>query len=279
LDKNATQQAVPAPGNGTTKSTTKHIPQSRLYWEIKAEQTLNKVFDQYQVVDGSAGSKSFTDVEVIDFVPSNQEKRPEGKIHRQEIVAINAKLWLAFAVSSLAAILGIAVLQMTRERQTFKQESDIRLIALLRQAQPTAPDHNIDNMENNKTMIPTPPTPPAEEWIQELAKLPPSVSTTTELLKVPLNGTLKSSATQIPISTNLGRTPKINGSPMPQLLGIIQGNGTAGSAIFQWEGSSANARAGETIGASGWRLRTTNGDSAIIERGGQQQRLSLNSQG
>ena len=56
---------------------------------------------------------------------------------------------------------------------------------------------------------------------------------------------------------------------------ITMGCGDA-CPIIQWEGSSTSVNAGETIGTSGWRLRETNSESAIIERGGQQKSISIN---
>ena len=66
------------------KNPTKHIPQSRLYWEIKAEQTLNKIFDQSRVIDDSAASKPFTDVEVINFAPNDEKylRKAISKVNR-----------------------------------------------------------------------------------------------------------------------------------------------------------------------------------------------------
>jgi hypothetical protein len=63
---------------------------------------------------------------------------------------------------------------------------------------------------------------------------------------------------------------------MPTLVGIVQGVGTSGSAIFQWKENSTNVKVGETIGTSGWRLQTANEVGAVIERGGLQRRLSIN---
>jgi hypothetical protein len=64
---------------------------------------------------------------------------------------------------------------------------------------------------------------------------------------------------------------------VPELVGVVQIPGRGGSAIFQMGGSSTNAGAGEVIGSSGWRLVSTNGESAVIERGGQQRRVSISS--
>jgi hypothetical protein len=61
----------------------------------------------------------------------------------------------------------------------------------------------------------------------------------------------------------------------PQLVGILQVPGRTGSAIFQVGSSSTTAAVGEPIGGSGWRLVSASGDSAVIERGGEQRRVSI----
>ena len=67
------------------------------------------------------------------------------------------------------------------------------------------------------------------------------------------------------------------GGATPELVGVVQIPGKPGSAIFQVGGSSTNATAGESIGSSGWRLVTTSGDSAVIERAGVSRRVSISS--
>ena len=63
---------------------------------------------------------------------------------------------------------------------------------------------------------------------------------------------------------------------MPKLVGIVQGVGTSGAAIFQWEENSANVKVGEMIGSSGWTLQTANDVGAVIVRSGVQRRLLIN---
>ena len=61
----------------------------------------------------------------------------------------------------------------------------------------------------------------------------------------------------------------------PQLFGVVQVPGQSGTAIFMIGGSSTSAVVGERIGNSGWRLRSTSGNSAIIERDGISRRVSV----
>jgi hypothetical protein len=60
-------------------------------------------------------------------------------------------------------------------------------------------------------------------------------------------------------------------------VGVVQIPGGGGSAIFQLGISSTSAAVGEAIGNSGWRLQSASGESAVIERAGEQRRLSISS--
>ena len=63
--------------------------------------------------------------------------------------------------------------------------------------------------------------------------------------------------------------------PAPELVGVVSSVGRPASAIFQMGGSSSSVSVGETIGGSGWRLRSADGDTAQIERGGEVRRISI----
>ena len=94
------------------------------------------------------------------------------------------------------------------------------------------------------------------------------------VMQVPLSGTLQAPA---PPATASAPSPASLGSGTPELLGVVQIPGKPGSAIFQLGGSSTNALVGEMIGGSGWKLVSTSGDSAVIERGGTSRRVSISS--
>ena len=87
---------------------------------------------------------------------------------------------------------------------------------------------------------------------------------------MPLNGTL-----QAPAPPATAAAAPVGG--IPELLGVVQIPGKPGSAIFQVGGSSTNALVGEVIGSSGWTLVSTDGDSAVISRGGTSRRVSISS--
>jgi hypothetical protein len=107
--------------------------------------------------------------------------------------------------------------------------------------------------------------------MEELAQLPQTGKSTQNLLKVPLNGPLVPPNLPIP-----GGGINPDNIAIPQLVGIIQGAGKSGSAIFQTGASSTSVAAGEAIGSSGWRLRAIDGVTAIIEQNGKAQIISIN---
>jgi hypothetical protein len=276
LDKNPNHQAVQALQNMPTGGPAKHASKSRLFWEIKAEQTLNKIFDQYQANDNSASSKLFTDVEIIDFEASHDQqlvaKVQQGKIN----APLNSKLWIGVTASGLAMLLLIPFLLTSRQQKALDQEHNLRLLSLLRQPQATGLARGPSEFESTHTSHQAPPPPPGEEWIQELAKLPASTSTSSELLKVPLNGTLESTIPFVSTAKKQSNSSNDNRASMPKLVGIVQGVGTSSAAIFQWKENSTNAKVGETISTSGWKLQTANDVGVVIERGGVQRRLAIN---
>jgi hypothetical protein len=253
---------------------------SRQFWELKAEQVLNKIFEQDSLTpkpSSSGTSTEFTDVEIIHFSAAQKPGDHLGKMDSKTNNPIGTKPWKVVSLAGMAAIALTALIQNTSQQNALEKAHNLQLLAQLRQHDST------DNAQylkgSNQTTADsnyTPPSPPPEEWIQELAKLPESDGSHPGLLKVPLPGAVKSPP---PIRTgNINpRTTENSGNSVPTLLGVIQGVGKSGSAIIQWEGISTSINSGETIGTSGWRLRETNGESIIIERAGQHKRISINS--
>ena len=258
------------------RSNSKNAAKSRLFWELKADQVLNRIFDQHQRNLSAKKSNAFTDVEILDFTTHTADKSRDKEQKIDWIARLSSKTWLTLTVVSLTTLLLATILLSSKQRYQLDQESNLRLLSLLRQQEAPEKTHESNTPENGDTTAnPYPPAPPNEEWIEELSKLPQSGGNSSELLKVPLNGSSPSSLAISPATAG----PKLfrnAESSLPKLVGVIQGAGTGGSAIFQWEGSSTSVNSGEAIGASNWRLRTVNGSSAIIERNGQQQRVTIN---
>jgi len=250
----------------------RHASRSRLFWELKAEQVLNRVCEQTGVVDqepvkAGIADRSITDVEVRDLTPNHQT--PAATAGQPS--ARNA--WGLATVAGLTALVLVGGHLLIRQQQALQQERNLLLLGQLRQAQnpvstPSASLPQNDVQPGNSL----PPAPPSEPWMQELAKLPQTENNAQNLLKVPLNGPLAPPNLPIPGG---GSNPDTQSTAIPQLVGIIQGAGKSGSAIFQTGASSTSVAVGEAIGSSGWRLQTTNGDSAIIARGRQQRKLSI----
>jgi hypothetical protein len=66
----------------------RHPGQSQHFWEFKADQVLNKVFDQQQAKPASKDGKEFTDVEILSFraheTPERTNNSQEKKLLTQE---------------------------------------------------------------------------------------------------------------------------------------------------------------------------------------------------
>jgi hypothetical protein len=122
------------------------------------------------------------------------------------------------------------------------------------------------------------PPPPEEPWIEQLSQLPQPEGSRAPVLRVPVSPKLAAAA---PPATggdggHGGRSAAAAPpAPVPELVGVVGSAGRPASAIFQMGGSSTSVSVGEAIGGSGWRLRSADGDTAMIERGGEVLRISI----
>ncbi|MFN5117778.1 MAG: hypothetical protein ACK5JJ_06730, partial [Cyanobacteriota bacterium] len=114
------------------------------------------------------------------------------------------------------------------------------------------------------------PPPPEEPWIEQLDRLP--TSDTAPPLRVPVSPRLAAAAPAAPAPPRRAAAPT---GPAPMLVGVVGAPGRAGSAIFQVGGSSSSVAVGETIPGSGWRLRSADGDSAVIEQAGETRQVRI----
>jgi len=221
---------------------------SRAYWELRAEQVMDRVFQ---------GNR-----------PSS-EPRPEAgldpievRVHEasQPLKALSPRPWqLALGGILLAGLGSSAGLwgAWQSAQRDLRQERNLRLLEGIRSLGDSPGKESADPS--------TPPAPPDEAWIEQL---PP--------LSVPLHGTLPAQ-TSAPLAAPLAGPGQPEGSDMPVLLGVVQIPGKPGSAIFQIGSSSTNALVGESIGSSGWRLISAQADAAVIERAGQRRRVNISS--
>ena len=292
------------------------IPTSRAYWELKAEQVLNRVFEpekpiEVEVCDTPA---AFSDagsipVELHDLPPApakqptSKPKQASAKQHPPRAgsalqrladqVGRQPSLLLAGASVTVMVVAGMALAVLglwNQSQQAIRQERNMLLIERLRTMGPGTTPAQANEPAQAASAVGAggdgelPPPPPGEPWMEELATLPASNAPATDVLKVPINSRLTSPA---PAATGSASTPggsassgggnNGGGGNSPQLVGVVQVPGQSGSAIFQLGGSSTSAAVGESIGSSGWRLRSASGDTAVIEKGGEQRRISISS--
>jgi hypothetical protein len=128
-----------------------------------------------------------------------------------------------------------------------------------------------------------PPPPPQEAWIEQLSSLPPTAPPSSpRVLTVPVNPRLvappaapRGAASAANRASPSPAVPSRPPAPMPQLVGVVAGAGRAPSAIFLVGGSSMSVVSGELIGSTGWRLRSAEGETALIERGGDLRQVSI----
>lgn len=313
LDKGS-QQVSPVRG----------IPTSRAYWELKAEQVLNRVFEpekpiEVEVCDTPAAFSNARSipVELHDLPPApakqptSKPKQASAKRHPPRAgsalqrlgdqVGRQPSLLLAGASVTVMAGMALAVLGLwNQSQQAIRQERNMLLIERLRTMGPGTTPAQANEPAQAASAVGAggdgelPPPPPGEPWMEELATLPASSAPAADVLKVPINSRLTSPA---PAATGSASTPggsassgggnsgaansgggnNGGGGNAPQLVGVVQVPGQSGSAIFQLGGSSTSAAVGESIGSSGWRLRSASGDTAVIEKGGEQRRISISS--
>ena len=256
------------------------------YWELRAEQVLNRVFEAEKPIE----------VEFCDGPRQAPLQAVEPTLVINQLPSQRAKPGLLLAITTGAVVLatGAALVVLglwNQSQQAIQQERNMLLIERLRNmgpsssaatsqatAQATA-DATAEGDQSSATAAGAaqggdlPPPPPGEPWVEELAALPATGAPLAGVLRVPVNGRITSPAPEASGNSKSGAT----GSSAPQLVGVVQVAGQSGSAIFQIGGSSTSAAVGESIGASGWRLRSAGGDSAVIEKGGEQLRVSISS--
>jgi hypothetical protein len=317
------------------------IPTSRAYWELKAEQVLNRVFEPEKPIEvevcDTPPSAAFSNasqsqplesipVELQDLPPAREpatatdrpqptaqvphrngrtkRSRPASRMgqaragglgpvqHWVDQLGRRPGLLLAAAGGSVLVVSGAALVVLgvwNQSQQAIRQERNMLLIERLRTMGPGTAAATPDAAET--AAAPTeagkdgelPPPPPGEPWMEELASLPASSAPSADVLRVPVNSRITSPAPAASGGSsggNGGNASAANGGGSggaPQLVGVVQVPGQSGSAIFQIGGSSTSAAVGESIGSSGWRLRSASGDSAVIEKGGEQRRVSISS--
>jgi len=213
--------------------------------------------------------------------------------HQQPLMLIGA-FAAAGLVSASSGVLALS--QWNRFQDSLRQERSLLLVERLRNfgpatqapapppapalapptgltAQAGAPQTAMQAQAYSQGARPTdndlPPPPPQEAWIEQLGELP---QRSAPILRVPVSPKLAAAA-----AAPVRRSPPPG--PLPLLVGVVGAPGKVGSAIFQMGGSTSTVSVGETIGNSGWRLRSTDGDSVQIEHDGDLRRIAIGSGG
>ena len=269
------------------------IPTSRAYWELKAEQVLNRVFEpekpiEVEVCDTPAAFSGTGSIPVeLHDLPPAPAKQPTSKPKPASAKRRQPSLLLAGASVTVMVVAGMALAVLglwNQSQQAIRQERNMLLIERLRTMGPGTTPAQANEPAQAAAAVGSgedgrlPPPPPGEPWMEELATLPASSAPAADVLKVPVNSRITSPAPAATGSASIpGGSASSGGGNAPQLVGVVQVPGQSGSAIFQLGGSSTSAAVGESIGSSGWRLRSASGDSAVIEKGGEQRRISISS--
>ncbi len=328
------------PLNGDAGAAKRRIPTSRAYWNLRAEQILNRVFEREEPIDltvapapsatTSTAPATATPApaaepiarpgpEHLRPVPPTalRPERPARPVRRRVGTAPplpprrepNLLLLAALGgVGALSAIGGLLYMNHWNQMQrSLSQERNLLLMERLRElgpatregaaagdaaadsgaspgAAPTAP--SLPAPEGAQAAAAPPPAagdeppPPEEAWISDLERLPGGGQAGAPApLRVPVSSRL---GAQAPAARPLPAAPRPAAAPapagsgeVPQLVGVVAAPGRSGTAIFQVDGTSTSVAVGQGIGTSGWRLKATAGDSALIERGGEVRRLSI----
>ena len=213
--------------------------------------------------------------------------------HDQSLLLITALAGVCL-VSAASSIFYVS--HWNRLQQSLSQERNLLLVERLRSLGPAVatpltgpepvapglPQPSLTPSGTAATAAPgssadgLPPPPPEEPWIQQLSSLPGSgAAAPSGLLRVPVSPQLRAAAPQSPAPAPAPARLAASEAPLPQLVGVVGAAGKATSAIFLVSGSSMSVGPGETIGSSGWRLRTADGETALIEKGGDLRQVSI----
>ena len=229
--------------------------------------------------------------------PGLQATLASIKVHHQPLILVGA-FAAAGLVSATSGVLALS--QWNRFQESIQQERSLLLVERLRNFGPAAqapatppapalapPTGLIAQASPPQTGLPAqaygqgsavaenelPPPPPQEPWIEQLGELP-RPQRSAPILRVPVSPKLAAAAVT---AAPARRSPPPG--PLPLLVGVVGAPGKVGSAIFQMGGSTSTVSVGETIGSSGWRLRSTDGDSVQIEHDGDVRRIAIGSGG
>ena len=217
------------------------VPTSHAYWNLRAEQVIDNVFDRKTVTAPNQPHLVPVDVDVHE--PTSKPTEPSERR--------SPSTWLLPLISGIA-VAGVIcsaslVSSLQRSRLEMERKQNAALIEQLREqvAAQESRDENTTTPED------------ASLAIQSL-----------EPLTVPIQQPL----TVEPLGSDQALAPM---GPIPQLTGVVKGPSGSSTAIFQLGQGSVSAGIGEAIGSSGWVLSEVTDSGAVISRNGQHQTLSV----
>ena len=217
------------------------VPPSRAYWNLRAEQVMDNVFDR-----GTATAPTQPGVVPVDVDVHEPTTKPSGPRERR-----SSSTWLLPLISGIAVTGVISsawlVSSLQRSRLQLERQQSAALIEQLREQVAAQESRAQDTAAPEDASI----------AIQSL-----------EPLTVPIQQPL----TVEPLGSDQALAPI---PPVPQLTGVVKGPGGSSSAIFQLGQGSVSAGIGEAIGSSGWVLTDVTDSGAVISRNGQSQTLSV----
>ena len=239
------------------------LPTSRAYWNLRAEQVMDKVFDQEALSSARLNHLVPVDVDVHEPpapAPPSAQPNPTPS-------TTSPTPWLLLIVSGLAVAgavnSGWLMSSLLQSRSQLDEERNQLMLERLR-SKASAPEPEVTQPPPAAEVAASdpdpqlPPPPPEPQWMSSLE--PPTPSITPRLALSPV------APQPLPV-------PAL--TPMPQLTGVVQGPGGNSSAIFQMDTTSLSAGIGESIGNSGWRLDAISSSGAVISQQGQQRTLSV----
>ncbi|QPN61933.1 hypothetical protein [Synechococcus sp. CBW1004] len=309
------------------------IPRSRAFWELKAEQMMNRIFDPEDPIDlavehlpqdettlptslqdDEAAARGFQAGQAAagselprsapppppPGLPSRQRdplRSGRGRRATTRSTASTASARVAGRPDErlllIGALCGVCLVSLggsllyfrfwNRLQLNLAQERNLLLLERLRNLGPANPPP-VSGPEPAAPTLPgpaaqtaagaegLPPPPPQEAWIEQLSSLPSPAPTPPRVLTVPVSPSL--AATSAPPARVAAASTR-PAAPLPQLVGVVAGAGRAPSAIFLVGGSSMSVGSGELIGSTGWRLRSAEGETALLERDGELRQVSI----
>ena len=214
------------------------VPTSRAYWNLRAEQVIDQVFDRETFTAPSQPHLVSVDVDVHE--PTNKPTERHS-----------SSAWLLPLISGIA-VAGVIcsawlVSSLQRSRLELERQQNAALIERLR-----------DQVA-------------AQEARAEETASPVDASVSIQNQE-PLTLPIQQPLTVESLGSSQGLAPM---EPAPQLTGVVKGPSGSSSAIFQLGQGSVSAGIGEAIGSSGWVLTDVTDSGAVISRNGQSQTLSV----